>query len=321
MLNIALIGAGQLGSRHLQGLALLNRPARITVVDPGEKSLATAQGRFAQVKQDKVEARFATRFEELPREIDGAVVATSADVRRKAIEALLGHAKVKVALLEKVLFQRLEDYDAIGRLLHASGTRAWVNCAQRLWPFFAELRARTLGKNNVHIGVSGAQWGLGCNAIHNIDLLPFLTGDQACRIETALDAGTIPSKRPNFIEFTGTLHAHGARGNRVVQTSWRDGDAPFEFEVQGQDFRVLWRVADGAMRMCEAANGWKWREGESRAPYQSQLTHTVLLEMIEQGRSVLPTYAESAKLHRPMLEAFLLHQNRKVDEQQACAIT
>jgi hypothetical protein len=301
MLQIALIGAGQLGSRHLQGLALLDRPARVTVVDPTDSSLATARERFAQVKQGKVEAVFTQRFGDLPRDLDGAVVATGANVRRGAIEAVLQQSKVKVALLEKVLFQRIEDYAAVGALLEKSGTHAWVNCAQRLWPFFRDLRPRTLGKSNVRVTVRGAQWGLGCNAIHNLDLLPFLTGDARCRLETALDAGSIPSKRPGFIEFTGTLSAYGERGNSVVQTSDREGDAPFEIAVETPELQQTWRIADGA-------------------PFQSQLTHVVLLEMIERGTSLLPAYSESADLHVKMLHVFLLHLGLD-NSNQTCAIT
>lgn len=318
MLQIALIGAGQLGSRHLQALALLDRATRITVVDPTESSLATAKERFAQIRQDKVEAAFTRDFGALPESLDAAVVATGANVRRDAIEALLRRSKVKVALLEKVLFQKVEDYVAVGALLEKAGTRAWVNCAQRLWPFFRDLRPRTLGKSNVHIGVTGAQWGLGCNAIHNLDLLAFMTGAGDCRVESGLDAGSIPSKRAGFIEFTGTLYAFGERGSRVVQTSFREGSAPFAFELQCEAFHATWDVAAESMRIADSVGGWKWREEKMSPLYQSKLTQLVLAEMLEKGSSVLPTYAESAALHLKMLTVFLRHLGPGA---QACAIT
>ena len=307
MTDIALVGAGQLGSRHLQALAQFDRPATIWVVDPSAQSLAIARERYEQVAKEPVSARFVQGVDELPREIEAAVVATGANVRRAAIESLLARASVKVMLLEKVLFQRLADYEAIGMLLDGRGVRAWVNCAQRLWPFFVQFRERTLGRSNVHIGVSGADWGLGCNAIHNLDLLGFMTGDPACRMETALDAGTLPSKRAGFIEFTGTLSAWNGGGSRVVQTSYRSGNAPFEFEVQTEDARAVWRVADGSGWMSEAGNDWKWCPMEWRVPYQSQLTHLVVAQMIDDRTSALPAYAESAALHVSMLEAFFGH--------------
>jgi len=321
LLEIALIGAGQLGSRHLQALALFDRPARVTVIDPSAASLAVARERFDQVAGggSRVEARYATDFAELPARIDAAVVATNADARRAAIEKLLARSSVRVALLEKVLFQRLADYEAVGALLARGGTRAWVNCAQRLWPFFRDLRPRTVGRSKLQISVAGAQWGLGCNAIHILDLLPFLTGDAGCRLETALDPGSIPSKRAGFVEFTGTLHAYGERGNRIVQTSSREGSVPISYEVQSDEFRAQWHASDGTMRIAEAAGGWQWRESQAQAPFQSQLTHTVLAEMLDTGRSALPGYDESAALHLPMLRAFLGHLG--LGDADACPIT
>jgi ornithine cyclodeaminase/alanine dehydrogenase-like protein (mu-crystallin family) len=47
--TIALIGAGQLGSRHLQALGLLNRPVKIEVVEPFLNSVTLAKERLAQV--------------------------------------------------------------------------------------------------------------------------------------------------------------------------------------------------------------------------------------------------------------------------------
>ena len=47
--SIAVIGAGEVGSRHLQALALLKRPVKIFVVDPSNESLRIAKERFQQV--------------------------------------------------------------------------------------------------------------------------------------------------------------------------------------------------------------------------------------------------------------------------------
>jgi predicted dehydrogenase len=46
MINIAIIGAGQIGSRHLQALSYLEEHAVIQVVDPLEQSRKTAEERF-----------------------------------------------------------------------------------------------------------------------------------------------------------------------------------------------------------------------------------------------------------------------------------
>ena len=68
----------------------------------------------------------------------------------------------------------------------------------------------------------------------------------------------------------------------------------------------------------DATSGWKWREEKVSQIRQSNLTHLVVAEMIDHGRSVLPSYAESAALHLSMLEVFLRHLGPGAD---VCAIT
>ena len=47
--HIAIIGAGEIGSRHLQGLALIDRRIDVSVVDPSHSSLKLAKTRFQEI--------------------------------------------------------------------------------------------------------------------------------------------------------------------------------------------------------------------------------------------------------------------------------
>ena len=49
MIHCAIIGAGQIGSRHLQALCQFEKPIRVDLVDPSDESLQTAQSRFEEV--------------------------------------------------------------------------------------------------------------------------------------------------------------------------------------------------------------------------------------------------------------------------------
>lgn len=53
MKNILLIGAGQLGSRHLQGIAKIDFKANICVVDPSEISIEIAKERYKQINKNE----------------------------------------------------------------------------------------------------------------------------------------------------------------------------------------------------------------------------------------------------------------------------
>lgn len=300
MIRVLLVGAGQIGSRHLQALARLDRPASITVVEPSPDAQRTARARF-----DEVPAPARPPLEvvaAMPQgDFDVAIVATGADVRRPVVEALLAHAGVGALLLEKVLFQRLEDYDAVGELLERRQVPAWVNCAQRMWPLFAEAKRRYPGSGPVELLVEGARWGLGCNAIHNLDFLPYLTGQAAMQLESRLDPGTVPAKRTGYVEFTGTLVARDLAGNRVVQTSSRAGDTPFSMRVRTRDAETM--LDAGAV------------------PRQSELTHLVVQSLVDAQCCELPRYAESAAVHRAMLKVFLSHLGSGEGARDVCPIT
>ena len=83
MKKILISGAGQIGSRHLQGLMKLNFPSKIYVVDPSIKSLALSESRLKEVKNIApfIDVSF---FSELPKlgKIDLAIIATTSDIRK-----------------------------------------------------------------------------------------------------------------------------------------------------------------------------------------------------------------------------------------------
>lgn len=327
-LNIAVVGAGQLGSRHLQSLASLGRPATVTVLDPSAASLETAHQRFELARTqarvgEEIRVRYEQDIQKMSGDYDIAIVATTADRRRQAIEDMLSVSSVRALLLEKVLFQRRADYAAIHELLMKTGTVAWVNCAQRLWPFFRDLKPRLMDQRNVQILVQGSQWGLGCNAIHNLDLLAFFKREEVdeIRLDANFDPGVVPSKRPGFIEFTGTLYAHGKDGFSVGQTSHRDGHAPFVFQIISNELHHIWHVAQNKALIAEAADGWVWREVEVKAPFQSSLTSDVTRRIVDDGDCELPTYTAAAALHLPMLDVFLRHLATENGAGEVCPIT
>ena len=112
--TVAVIGVGQLGSRHLQGLARVESVGRLIGVEPSADSLAVARERLADVRTEAGDPiELVGSVADLPDRLDYVVVATSADVRRTVIEELLDGREVEHLLLEKVLFQRLADFDAV----------------------------------------------------------------------------------------------------------------------------------------------------------------------------------------------------------------
>jgi predicted dehydrogenase len=301
--KILLIGAGQLGSRHLQALASLGRPASIQVVDPSAASLNVARARWDEVGgHDGIE--FRPELGSAGTGVDVAIVATNADVRRRVVERLLALARPKYVILEKVVFQHSDDFAAVAGLFTDRGVTAWVNCPRRMWPVYQELRSSA--KFPISLEVTGSNWGLACNAIHFLDLFAYLSGAREADIEPRLDRGLIKSKRAGFIELTGSLTAHFGNAGRAVLTSRAAGSDPVIIKVE--DKRNTWELQEGkgTLTLTRIPEGEK-AERSFEVLFQSKLTNRVVEQLLRDGDCQLTPYEESRALHVPLLQVISEH--------------
>lgn len=322
--KIVLIGAGQLGSRHLQGLANIDIPVSIDVIDPNEASLLTAQERYAQIAANPniSKVRFLPRISDLSGQIDLAIIATGADVRAEIISSLLLNHPVRNLLLEKVLFQKEADFERIASLLNRQQVYAEVNCPRRIFPFYMQLKEILLLESGFSFSVDGSNWGIGCNAIHFLDLFAHLSGDSVVAIkDVLLDENIIESKRPGFVEFTGVISGNNLRGDSFSISSRIEPGVPLKITIETGAQLIEIDEAAGKASFFDKLSEVK-RQESFMLSYQSQLTGIVARNMLLSGAGGLTPYSESAQLHIPILRAFLTHLNRVSEKHfDHCPIT
>ncbi len=208
MYKIAVIGAGQLGSRHLQGLKLSKLKSDIWVVDNNSNSLQIAQQRYEEGEVNSNQTIYYLQLiEQLPTELDLVVIATSSKPRLTILKSLLAKVKVTNIILEKFLFTGLTDYDEAEQLLQINHVNVWVNCPRRLFDFYVEIDSMIDKQKPLVMEYTDSNWGLCCNSIHMIDIFMMLSGEKTY---TACFDGIIPqvkdSKRNGYIEFNGTVN-------------------------------------------------------------------------------------------------------------------
>ena len=112
---ILISGAGQLGSRYLQGMVNCNSPLRIYVHDCHENSLSLAKQRWDEAANlnNIHKVSYHTSLQGLPGLIDIAIVSTTADVRATVVENISKKIDVNYWVLEKVLAQNEYDLDKV----------------------------------------------------------------------------------------------------------------------------------------------------------------------------------------------------------------
>ncbi len=309
--SIVIVGAGQLGSRYLQGLAAVSHHLRVQVVDPSIDALERAAIRWSEVDGPEVghEVSYHGDLCEVASDVGVVVVATTAPVRPAAVEAVAERTNVATWVLEKVLAQSLDD---LQRIVHAvGGDMAWVNTWGRMTPWYQRLRgAEAVGP--VRFWVEGGSWGMACNAIHVLDLIAWWTGEDLVGVDAGgLDADWLPGKRPGMLEVSGSLVATYSGGTTGVLYACRsavDGepagtDGPEVLGIDGPGSGWLierpFSEIDG---VAVATDGTRVR---GRIEFQSERTAPLVDDLLNGRGCGLTDLATSAEQHRIFLSGLL----------------
>ena len=328
--HIAVIGAGEVGSRHLQGLSGINRPVEISVIDPNQGSIDVAKRRFNEQSSNQFERKvyYKKSLTELDSQVDIVIIATNADVRRKVVEQLMEQVPVKYLILEKVAFQSIESFEFVIQLLNKHKAKAWVNCVRRMYPFYIKLREELRKEERIYIDMdlgpsSGGESGLACNTIHILDLFSYLTREKTIALDVSgLDNKIYPTRRVNYVEFSGCLLATTARGDHLRIIHERGVDRPSIHTISSEHCRYIIFQLMGMLYRQDAKSEWKIKEQQFVMPLQSELTSHIVQQILDSGESNLCALEESYMLHRPMLMGFNSHlQGITGREYSDCPIT
>ena len=304
MYKVAIIGAGQLGSRHLQGLKVAASPLEITVMDSNEDSLKVAKERYDAVTAiGEKSISYVTSVDELPSELDLVVIATGSKPRAAIVQSLLNHSDVKYLVLEKVLFPTLVEYGQIARLLKEKGVHCWVNCPRRMFGSYKQIKELIDTSIPVYMTKADEDWGLCCNSIHMIDIFMYLTGEVSYTVETKwLNKKIEESKRGGYIEMTGKLEITTPKGSILTLISEKDFTGEKNFMIENGD--NMYVISEGGGHW--SLNG---EDHQYAMPYQSQLTGVLADEILKTGECSLTPFAVSVDYHRPFIEAVLAKYN------------
>lgn len=307
MYKIAIIGVGQLGSRHLQALTTTKLNIDIELVEPYEPMQETALERYNQMpKNENINSvNFFNSISQLSDTLDLVIVATTANVRRVVVDELIDNKKVKNILLEKVLFQDYEDYDHFSNRFTTLGINVWVNHPRRLFSFYEQFLPKLKTSSQISYHVQGGEWGMACNALHFMDHLQMIQSDPAPQIHintSNLTPSVVESKRKGCYEVYGTLS--GTIGNGSYSLTCTEGDViPTTISIMADTIRIIVDEYKGIAMIATKENDWLWERYEGKiVHYQSELTGLVADDILLDGACALPTYQDASSLHKPFIE-------------------
>lgn len=309
--QILLIGAGQLGSRHLQGLLKFEQPMAVYVLDPLQSSLDTASNRANEVPNSH-DVHFLRDWTDLPNAFDLVIVATNSDVRESVINILLETHSTKFLILEKVMFQQFDSYKRVSDLLKKKGVQTWVNHPRRMFGSYHVLKSKLINDTNKVFQVTGGNWGLGCNGLHYIDLFVYLSGSKVKSIDCDwVDCELQESKRSGFIEFTGIIKGLLEDNSSFQITSLKGETTAGTITVFDIKKRFI-VMETGTPQIMELSvdKAFNPEFVPFEMQFQSSLTTRLVADLFEKGSCDLPTYEQARHSHEIFISTLLKKYNQ-----------
>ncbi|MCH4269930.1 MAG: hypothetical protein LKF80_16190 [Brevundimonas sp.] len=292
-----LIGLGNIGFRHLQGLEPLSTQIALDGMDSSDAALERARSQWAEYADS--EGRFAESLSGLGGDARVVILATPADGREALIETVLSDRKVGAMMIEKVAFNARESFTHVASRLETAGVEGVVNCPRRLWPRYRALAERIrLAGTPVRMTVRGSNIGLACNGVHFIDLLQMLAGEAEVRLTDSHISAPFPAKREGYYEAFGVSSYGTPAGSSL--TLIVEVDAPEQTEIQLE-------FGDTTLTIVEATGVMSDECGKIidvvRPVYQSELTAEVVEKLLAGQDCGLPDLAVSAIAHNALFDA------------------
>lgn len=303
-MNILLVGAGQLGSRHLQGLKAANLNANITVVDPSAESLKVAKERC-----DAVTSTFRKEVsytQELPAsgDWDICIVATNSKGRFHLIKNLMSRYSVKNYVFEKILFSSECEYIDAEKAFDKIANNAFVNCCMRQMDIYTEIN-KVVNGQVFDMTVTGSKFGLVTNFIHYLDYAYQLSGKQSFEVDFSLTSKNLAqSKRAGYFECNGIIGVSFKNGSRLTVNCFDAGTLPVTISVSTPSVRYIVDEFNKVAYVQSDKNGWRVDSQVITIPFQSQLTADTLTRIHEKSPIPLTPLKESVEIHLGMVKAF-----------------
>ena len=302
--TVVIAGAGQLGSRYLQGLVNVDKPLDVIAIDKNGFALETSAERWIEAggPDSHHHLRLETSSDAVPTSVDLVIVATTSQGRLDVIKQLIHRTSVQYWILEKLVTNDPAELPLFLECTSHSDS-AWVNLPYRIMGWHQAIKRQLVGRGPCRVNLDGTNYGLLTNVIHYLDLIGWWMDTSIIDVTFASDTeGFFWSKRTGYIESNGIFHASFADGTVVTM---RCRSEPYvEYSGVGLTFDISspggeWHVDERLGIMSDSAG----HETHGRIELQSEMTASVVSQVLDGADCGLPHLSEVVLLHQKILSA------------------
>ena len=304
MKKIALIGCGNIGSRHLQALVKSSFDCEITIVEPNSNAKKLAESRLNEIdfKKSNFNISWKTTIDDIFQN-DLVIIATHSSNRIELIEKLLSMDNSKF-LIEKMVCQSSDEYDQILTMFDSKKAKGWTNTSRRYIKSYKKIKNLINPSSKLNVIIHSGNIGLGSNAIHFIDLFSWLINDKNISLDGKyLDEKIWSNKRDEDLkEFSGTIIGNSSDGSNISITFQQEENLPLFVNIFNNDFSfVIDEVNEKIYDLREQ------KIDDFKMDFVSNLTTKITDDIINTNSCLLPTLAETKIAHDEIFKIFNLH--------------
>ena len=209
-------------------------------------------------------------------------------------------------ILEKVLAQSSYQVERMMKII-PPGANAWVNTPMRImeWQQSIKQQVKKYIEGPVSIAVNGSDWGMACNSIHYIDLISWLIESDIDKVSCTELCSWHQSKRPGFYDVYGSIAVRYQNSSTLILNSKDEKDSKYvkiKVETSSGNWTIHETEGKAVGPSGEIING--------RLEFQSEMTPTLVKEILTEGTCMLPSLKESALQHKLLLDGLLDSWNK-----------
>jgi hypothetical protein len=309
MKTVTLVGCGNIGVRHLQALLNIKEPLNIQVMARSAASLNGAKDAINNSLFNKghISIEWHTSIDTL-RKADLCIIATTAIERTEVLLNLLERDN-KRFLIEKLVCQSDQEYLKLLEAFSSRKAKGWVNCYRRYYPFYRELKDKLKSSSHIIVKITGGNHGLGCNAIHYVDLFCYLKDSPLNEINgDFLDNRLHQNRRSDkLVEFSGTLIAKTPDDSFLDITFTELPKGSFIVSILGKGICCVIDEWKEKAQIALASEDWKWHDYDFENLLVSRVTTDIVTEIMDTSQCALASLEESYTYHRVLFDVFNKH--------------
>ena len=281
--KILIVGAGNIGLRHIESLYNLSSQNKIKI-EVHAKDIKDLKYLGDKFSTENFSILFLKESETFPRtEYKLGIFSTTADIRLSELQKSLLTNVIDYVLLEKPLATTIEDLNKIEEL--NCNDKFYVNLPREYMNDYRKLKQKNL-KSIRRIIIRGGAINLASNSLHFLRLIEWLSDSTITSLRLSKNSKKVESQYLGYYELFGSFLGKTDSDCHFELSSVNNSE-PISIVIEFENLKTL-----KCYELDSAINSIEHSIDQVKFEYQSSLTARYLLEILDQKSLNLPKFSQ-----------------------------